>query len=136
MTGGDPWFFALVGQWWTPESDLGLVGAAATKRQATSTAWHQFSDQLRQQLLGPLSPEVQKGMAADGIREIFNQGIEQSDKVANTNSVISDANHSASHTVNDLNSRLKSIADQGKSDINRIMQSKDPLPMKMSEIVD
>jgi hypothetical protein len=136
MTSLDPWFMLMVGQWWTPESDLGIVGAAATKRQATATAYQNFSDQLRQALNGPLSPEVQKGQAADGIREVFNQGVNQSSEVSKTNGVISDAHQSAGHQVSHLNSRLQSIAEQGKSDINRIMQSKDPLPMKMSEIVD
>ena len=62
--GADPWFQAMVGQWWTPPSDLSLVGAAATKRRATSAAWQRFSDQLRQELSGSLSPELQKGMGS------------------------------------------------------------------------
>ena len=61
----DPWFQAMVGHWWTSPIDESVVGAAATKRRSTSAVWQQFSDQLRQQLHGSLSPEIQKGMAAD-----------------------------------------------------------------------
>ncbi len=78
----DPWFQALVGQWWTPPPDLSVVGAAATKRQTTSTAWHNFSEQLRQELSGSLNPELQKGMTADSIREAFTWGADQASDVA------------------------------------------------------
>lgn len=70
-TSGDPWFHLMVGQWWTPEIDLGIVGAAATKRQMTSGTWQHFSDQLREQLSASLSPDIQKGMTANNLREAF-----------------------------------------------------------------
>ena len=108
----------MVGQWWTPPSDLSIVGAAATKRRTTSTAWQSFSNQLRQELSGSLSPELQKGMAADSIREAFTWGADQAGDVAKTNGVISDAHHSAQQCVHDLNSRLETIAHDGKSEIN------------------
>jgi hypothetical protein len=116
----DPWFQAMVGQWWTPPPDLSIVGAAATKRRTTSAAWQSFSNQLRQELSGSLSPELQKGMAADSIREAFTWGADQADDVAKTNGVISDAHHSSQQCVHDLNSRLETIAHNGKSEINTI----------------
>jgi Family of unknown function (DUF5631)/Family of unknown function (DUF5632) len=133
---GDPWFQALVGQWWTPPSDLGIVGAAATKRQTTSTAWHNFSEQLRQELSGSLNPELQKGMAADSIREAFTWGADQASDVAETNGTISKAHGSAHHWVSDLNSRLETIAHDGKTEINNIQASKDLPPIKLGKIVD
>ena len=93
---GNPWFHVMVGHWWTPEIDLGIVGAAATKRQMTSTAGNSFSDQLRQQLTGSLSPEIQKGMAAENLRDAFTWGADQAGGVAKTNSVISES-HGAAH---------------------------------------
>jgi Family of unknown function (DUF5631)/Family of unknown function (DUF5632) len=134
--GADPWFQAMVGQWWTPPSDLAVVGAAATKRQATSTAWQHFSDQLHQQLSSSLSPELQKGMAADSIREAFTWGAEQAGGVAQTNSVISGAHHSAQQCVHDLNSRLETIANNGKTEIQQIQESKDLPPIKLGKIVE
>ena len=133
---GDPWFQALVGQWWTPPSDLGVVGAAATKRQTTSTAWHNFSEQLRQELSGSLNPELQKGMTADSIREAFTWGADQASDVAKTNGTISKAHGSAHHWVSDLNSRLETIAHGGKTEINNIQESKDLPPIKLGKIVD
>jgi hypothetical protein len=133
---GDPWFQALVGQWWTPPSDLGVVGAAATKRQTTSTAWHNFSEQLRQELSGSLNPELQKGMTADSIREAFTWGADQASDVAETNGTISKAHGSAHHWVSDLNSRLETIAHGGKAEINNIQASKDLPPIKLGKIVD
>ena len=125
-----------MGQWLTPESDLAIVGAAATKRQANATAWQHFSEQLTQQLSGPLSPEIQKGMTADNIREAFQWGASQAGDVSNTNSVISKANGSAHEWVTDLNSRLDTIANDGKSRINQIQQSKDMPPIKIGKIVE
>jgi hypothetical protein len=133
---GDPWFHALVGQWWTPPSDLGVVGAAATKRQTTSTAWHNFSEQLRQELSGSLNPELQKGMTADSIREAFTWGADQASDVAETNGTISKAHGSAHQSVSDLNSRLETIAHGGKTEINNIQASKDLPPIKLGKIVD
>ena len=133
---GDPWFHALVGQWWTPPSDLGVVGAAATKRQTTSNAWHNFSEQLRQELSGSLNPELQKGMTADSIREAFTWGADQASDVAETNGTISKAHGSAHHWVSDLNSRLETIARGGKTEINDIQASKDLPPIKLGRIVD
>jgi hypothetical protein len=135
-TSGDPWFYLMVGQWWTAPNDLGVVGTAATKRRATSTAWQNFSDNLRQQLTGSLNPELQKGLAADSIREAFTWGADQAGDVAKTNAVISDAHHSAHESVHDLNSRLETIAHDGKSEINQIQQSKDLPPVKLGKIVE
>ena len=126
----------MVGQWWTPPTDLSIVGAAATRRRTTSTAWHNFSDQLRQELSGSLSPELQKGMAADSIREAFTWGADQAGDVAKTNSVISDAHHSAHQCVHDLNSRLETIAHDGKTEIQQIQESKDLPPVKLGKIVE
>ncbi len=133
---GDPWFHLMVGQWWTPESDLATVGATATKRQMTSTAWQHFSGQLRQQMSGSLSPEIQKGVTADNLRQAFTWGADQADDVAKTNSVISDAHGSAHRSVSELNSRLKTIAHDGKSEINQIQESKDLAPVKLGKIVE
>jgi hypothetical protein len=133
---GDPWFHLMVGQWWTPEIDLGVVDAAATRRQTTSAAWHNFSEQLRQQLTTSLSPDVQKGMTADDLREVFTKGADQASDVANTNGVISKSHAAAHHCATDLNSRLETIASEGKSDINQIQQSKDLPPIKFGKIVD
>ncbi len=126
----------MVGQWWTPLPDLGVVGAATAKRQATAAEWHGFSEQLRQQLSTSLNPELQKGLTADNIRDAFSWGADQASEVANTNTVISDAHRSAHHCASDLNSRLETIAHDGKAEIDQIQQSKDPPPIKLGRIVD
>ncbi len=133
---GDPWFNLMVGHWWTPEIDLGAVSAAATKRQMTSATWQNFSEQLRQQTTTSLSPDVQKGLTADDLREAFTRGAQQAGDVADTNGVISKSCASAHHCASDLNSRLQSIASEGKSQINQIQQSKDLPPIKLGKIVD
>jgi hypothetical protein len=102
----------------------------------TSASWQSFSDQLRQQLTGPLSPDIQKGMAADSLREAFTWGADQAGGVATTNGVVSESHSSAHQYVGDLNSRLQSIADDGKSKIDQIQQSKDLPPIKVGRIVD
>jgi hypothetical protein len=135
-TSGDPWFQLMVGQWWTSPNDLVVISASATKRRATSTAWQGFSDDLRQQLTGSLNPELQKGMAADSIREAFMWGADQADGVAKTNGVIGDSHCKAHESVSDLNSRLETIAHDGKSEINQIQQSKDLPPVKLGKIVE
>jgi Family of unknown function (DUF5631)/Family of unknown function (DUF5632) len=127
---------AMVGQWWTPPPDVSVVGATATKRRATATAWQNYSDQLRQELSGSLNPELQKGMTADSIRDAFTWGADQAGDVAKTNGVISDAHHCAHQSVHDLNSRLETIAHDGKSEINQIQQSKDLPPIKVGKIVE
>jgi Family of unknown function (DUF5631)/Family of unknown function (DUF5632) len=135
-SGGVGWRQILVGQWLTPESDLALVNSAAIKRQATAAAWHHFSEQLTQQLSGPLSPDIQKGMAADNIRGIFQSGASQARDVGDTNGVISKANGSAHEAVTSLNSRLNEIASDGESRIQQIQQSKDLVPIKVGKIVE
>ena len=135
-TSGDPWFQIMVGQWWTPEGDLGVVGAAATKRRATAASWQHFSDDLRQQLSGSLSADIQKGVTADRLRDAFTWGAAQAGGVAQTNSVISESHGSAHRCAGELNSRLKTIAEEGKSEINQIQQSKDLPPVKLGKIVD
>jgi hypothetical protein len=136
VTSVDAWRDLLVGQWWTPETDLNIVGAAATTRQATAAAWQHFSDQLHQELSGPLNPELQKGMTADTIRETFKWGANQAGDVAETNDVISKAHGSAHEWVTDLNSRLDTIAHDGKSRIQQIQNSKDLAPIKVGKIVE
>jgi hypothetical protein len=37
----------------------------------TSGTWQHFSDQLREQLSASLSPDIQKGMTANNLREAF-----------------------------------------------------------------
>ncbi len=118
------------------ESDLGIVGAAATKRQATSTAWQQFSDSLRQQLSGSLNPELQKGMAADNIREAFQWGADQAGDVAKTNGVISDATSFRTRERERLEFSAGDDRRRGKIRNQRIQQSKDSPPIKMGEIVE
>ena len=119
-----------------PPTDLSIVGAAATKRRMTWTAWPKFSEQLRQELSGSLSPELQKGMSADSIREAFTWGADQAGDVAQMNGIISDAHHSAQQCVHDLNSRLEAIAHDGKSEIQTIQESKDLPPVKLGKIVE
>jgi hypothetical protein len=132
----NPWFHLMVGQWWTPGIDLSIVNAAATKRQATSSSWQNFSDRLRQQLTGSLSADTQKGITADNLRDTVHWGAEQARDIAKTNDVIS-ASHSSAHSfVSDLNSRLETIADQGKAEIDHIQQSKDLPAVKLGKIVD
>lgn len=75
MTSVNQYRKLLVGLWDTPESDLSIVGAAATKRQATATEWHNYSDQLTGELSTSLNPDIQKGMTADSIREAFAWGL-------------------------------------------------------------
>jgi len=131
-----PWFQLMVGQWWTPGIDLSILSAAAAKRQATSTSWQNFSDLLRQQLTSSLSPDTQRGSTADNLRDTFHWGAEQARDVAKTNDVISASHSSAHQCVSDLNSRLETIADQGKAEIDHIQQSKDLPPVKLGKIVD
>ena len=126
----------MVGQWWTPGLDLGVLSTAATKRQATSSSWQSFSDQLREQLTGSLSPDLQKGITADNLRDTFKWGAEQAGDVAKTNGVISESHSSAHRYVSELNSRLEIIADDGKAEIDQIQQSKDLPPVKLGKIVD
>ena len=57
---GDPWFQVMVGQWWTPATDLGVVGAAATKRQVTCDGLAKF--------LGAVAPTI-IGIAQSGNSE-------------------------------------------------------------------
>jgi hypothetical protein len=133
---GNPWFHVMVGQWWTPEADLGTLTVAANKRHMTATAWQHFSDDLRQQLTGSLSPDIQKGMTADNLRDAFTWGADQAGGVAKTNGVISDSHGAAHRCAGELNSRLKTIADEGKSEIDQIQQSKDLPPMKLGKIVE
>jgi hypothetical protein len=136
MTSANPYRKLLVGQWDTPASDLSIVNAAATKRQSTAATWHQFSEQLTQELSGPLNPELQKGMTADSIREAFKWGASQAQDVADTNETISKAQTSAHNAVIDLNSRLDTIADDGKSRIDTIQSSKESPPIKFGQIVE
>ncbi len=133
---GDPWFKLMVGHWWTPEIDLGVVSAAATKRQMNSTAWHDFSDQLRNQLTGSLSPDVQKGITADNLRDTFTWGADQAGGVAKINEVIHESHSSAHRCASELNSRLETIASEGKTEINQIQASKDLPPVKLGRIVE
>jgi hypothetical protein len=111
---GNPWFHVMVGQWWTTEADLGTLTVAANKRHMTSTAWQHFSDGLRQQLTGSLSPDIQKGVTADNLRDAFTWGADQAGGVAKTNGVISESHGAAHRCASELNSRLKTIADEGK----------------------
>jgi hypothetical protein len=136
MTGANPYRKLLVGQWDTPASDLSIVNAAATKRQSTAATWHQFSEQLTEELSGPLNPELQKGMTADSIREAFKWGASQAQDVADTNETISKAHTSAHNSVTDLNCRLDTIADDGKSRIDTIQSSQQSPAIKFGQIVE
>jgi hypothetical protein len=140
MTGDVPpggvWGQITVGPVWTPQSDLNVIGAAATNRRTTAVAWQHFSDQLWQTLSGPISPDVQKGMTADTIRETFKWSANQAGDVAATNSTISSAHDSAYHWATELNSQLTPIAEHVSSRINEIQTSKTPAPMKLEQIVE
>jgi hypothetical protein len=133
---GGAWGEAMVGDFWTPYSDLNAETAISTKRQASATGWHNFSDELRQKLSGPLHPELQKGMTADAIRETFKWCADQGEDVAETNDTIGKAHNSAHDWATDLNARLAEIAEDGSSRIKEIQESKEPAPVKLGQIVD
>lgn len=133
---GDPWFRLMVGHWWTPEIDLGVVRAAATKRHMNVTAWQSFSEQLRNELSGSLSPELQKGITAENLRDTFAWGADQAGRVAKVNEVIGDSHCCAHRCASELNSRLETIAAEGKAEIDQIQASKDMPLVKLGRIVD
>lgn len=136
MTSSNPYRKLLVGLWDTPESDLATVGAAATHRQATASAWHDFSERLTGELSRSISPNLQKGKTADSIRDAFTQGAGQARDVSEINETISRAHTSAHHSASDLNSQLDTIADNGKSRIDTIQNSKESPVIKFGQIVE
>lgn len=139
MTGEGPpgaWGEILVGQFWTPYSDLSIVRAAVAKRKTTSAAWQSFSDQLHETLSGPISPEIQKGVTADTIRQSFTWSADQASDVADINEVISKAHSSGHNSAAELNSQLVTIAQDGDARIKEIQGSRDPAPIKVGKIVE
>lgn len=139
MTGECPpgtWGKILVGQFWTPQSDLTAVSVASAKRKATSVAWQSFSDQLHQTLSGPISPEIQKGASAERIRQMFQWSADQADNVAETNDIISKAHSSGHNSAAELNSQLATIAQNGDARIKEIQDSRDPVPIKAGKIAE
>ncbi|KAA8961595.1 hypothetical protein [Mycobacterium sp.] len=87
-------------------------------------------------LSGALSPELQKGMTADAIRQTVTWCADQAGDVAETNDTISTALGFGHDWASDLNSRLTPIAEDVSSRIKQIQSSKEPAAAKLGHIVD
>ena len=130
----DGWGFLLVGHQWPTSTSLGTVSAAAASRGTVATAFENYAQLLQSIRSGPLAD--QRGVTAEDALEAFQHGRDRALDVSEKNVSKRTAYEGALQSANELRSALSSIAQEGKSQIRNIETSNDPLPVKVSKIVD
>ncbi|WP_179475581.1 hypothetical protein, partial [Mycolicibacterium vinylchloridicum] len=126
------WSALLVGNQWPGFSSLATLSAAATNRASISEAFEAYADSLRTIRNGSLGE--QEGVTADDTRQAFQTGEYSAQKISEVNAAKKGSYESARNATEELRSDLRTIAEQGNTDIDEIVASKAPPPVKAAKI--
>jgi Family of unknown function (DUF5631)/Family of unknown function (DUF5632) len=123
----------IVGDQWVNDQDLMALSNGKFNRGQLKAGFTHFSDMLRNAQTGPLAD--QRGYTVDDLRNSFRQGEEQSRRVAEKNGVKESAYGTAYDSMVSLQHDLTNIAEEGNKRINEIQDSKEPVEVKVPQIV-
>lgn len=128
------WTELLVGHQWPSVASVNLTGAAAENRRTAADLLELYADSLRSAIDGPLAS--QEGVTAEDTREAFTNGESHALRLAEKNRGKGRAYQSANQDVSNLRTELSQIAADGNHQIEQILSSKEPTPIKLGKIVD
>ena len=127
------WSHLLIGHQWPDSAALSILGAAATERAALGSAYDGYADALNAVRTRTLA--TQEGVTADSTHQLFRSGELTARDIAARN-LAKEASYTLAHRwVTDLRADLEAIAASGNSAIRRILDSEDPVPLKVSALV-
>jgi hypothetical protein len=122
----------LVGAQWVSITSVTALTNAIANRGTIQTNFSQLHDTLQNAVTTTLVG--QEGITADAIRDAFRQGADQAAKVAEKNGAYKKALQDALDSVQQLRHKLTDIANDGNSQINDELQSKDDFEIKVAKI--
>ncbi len=137
LAGGGPsgeWSTLIVGHQWPSDMTIAGLNAWVQNRGQIAEAHHNIADLLNAAKTGPLA--MQEGKTADHIVQLFDDGEQLARDVARKNRVKKDSYSSALSSVHNLRENLSGIADRYNQEIKQILQSKEPVAVKMPHILE
>src|SRR5258708_5035758 len=123
----------IVGDQWVDDQDLMALSHGKTNRGIIKTGFSNFADMLRHAQSGPLAD--QRGHTADDLRNAYRQGEDQARQVGEKNGVKENAYGTANDSMVSLQHDLTNIAQEGNQRIKGIEDSKEPVEVKVPQIV-
>jgi Family of unknown function (DUF5631)/Family of unknown function (DUF5632) len=137
QTGGGSlggWSQLVVGHQWPSDMTIAGLHAWIENRGQIANAHDNIADLLNAAKTGPLA--MQQGQTADTIVQLFDDGEKLARDVARKNGVKKDSYGSALSSVHNLREKLSAIADRYNQEINTILQSKEPVGVKVPHILE
>lgn len=127
------WSPLLVGDQWPDAQDVLALQHGKTNRGMVKTGYQNFADILRNAQTGPLAD--QHGHTADDLRNSFAQGENLARQVAEKNGIKEGAYSTSYDSIQSLRHDLTSLAEEGNKQIKDIQDSKEPVEVKVTQIV-
>jgi|GEM_PF-502261 len=137
QTGGGAlggWSQLIVGHQWPSEMTIAGLQTWIENRGQIANAHHNIADLLNAAKTGPLA--VQEGKTADALVQLFDEGEQLAREVARKNGVKKDSYTTALASVHNLRDKLSGIADRYNQEINKILESKEPVAIKAPQILE
>lgn len=122
----------MVGHQWPQDAALETVRAGSVGRAAAARSFEEYAGLLTGIESGPLA--VQDGVTADDARARFRSGAEQALRIAERQRLAERAYESAQRCVAELRDALSAIAEEGRSEIERIAASDAPPATRVTRI--
>jgi hypothetical protein len=137
QAGGGPsgeWSTLIVGHQWPSDMTIAGLNTWIQNRGQIADAHHNIADLLNAAKTGPLA--MQEGKTADHLVQLFDDGEQLARDIAQKNGVKKDAYSTALSSVHNLREILSDIADRYNQEIKQILQSKEPVAVKMPHILE
>lgn len=123
----------IVGDQWVYDQDLMALLHGKTNRGNIKSGFSNYADMLRNAQSGPLSG--QRGHTAEDLRNAYREGELRAREIAEKNGVKENAYGSAYDSMVSLQHDLTNVADEGNNRIKEIVESKEPVEAKVTQIV-
>jgi hypothetical protein len=127
------WAPVIVGHQWPSETAIAGLNAWIQNRGQIAQGHSNIANLLNAAKTGPLA--VQQGRTADALIDLFDQGEQLARDVARKNGVKKDSYSAALSSANALREKLSDIAERYDQEINKILQSSEPAPIKVPQIL-
>lgn len=127
------WSALIVGDQWVDDPDLMVLLHSISSREEVNTGYSLFADMLRNTQLTTLAE--QQGYTADDLRSAFRHGEEQARQVAAKNEAKVSAYRNTYDNIVCLRQDLTALAAEGNQRIRSIQDSKEPVAVKVPQII-
>ncbi|MGI9123793.1 MAG: DUF5632 domain-containing protein [Mycobacterium sp.] len=128
------WSHLLVGHQWPAATALAILAAGASRRHGLGGSFEAYAEHLRLTSHNRLG--AQQGATAETARAAFHRGRDHALAVADNSALKKQAYESAHRSVLELRSALCDIAEEGNERIQSVLDSQEPLPVKVGTVAE